>query len=392
MLFESEIVNAIRSVLPEARPIALHEPDFSNTLAKEYVSQCLDSGWVSASGHWLDRFEQELGKITGAKHVIAVTNGTVALRLALHMLDVSYGDEVLMPSLSFVATANAASHLGAIPHFIDIDQSTLGMDPIALTNRLKQIGERRNNSLWNKETGRKIKAILAVHIFGHPAKVDELKVISEEFGIPLLEDSAEALGSFRSQIHCGRFGKFGTLSFNGNKIITTGGGGAVLTENDELAQKTRHIATTAKLFHPWEFEHDAVGWNDRLPSLNAALGVSQLEVIHQQLQNKKELKNKYKDALKHIKGIEIVESPRDCLSNNWLVTLRFTNQSLHRAGEERLKVLKKSHEEGLLLRPVWRPLHELTMYSSNPNSDLSETKNQSMRLLNLPSSPQLLQR
>ena len=268
------ILNAIQKVCSGCREgtIALHEPDFRGTHAWDYVKQCLDTGWVSSSGSWVNRLEQQLCEITGASHAVAVCNGTVALRLALHLVGVGHGDEVLIPPLSFVATANAVAHLGAVPHFVDVEISSLGLCPIALAQRLEAIAEYRHGFVFNRETGRRIAAVVPVHVFGNPALVHKLRSVTDEWGLPLVEDAAEALASWRGETHCGLFGALGTLSFNGNKLITTGGGGALLTNDRELAKRAQYLSTTAKLPHPWDFEHDAIGWNDRLPNLNAALG------------------------------------------------------------------------------------------------------------------------
>ncbi len=392
MQFESSLLAAISSVLPPDRPIALHEPDFKNTAAQKYLKDCLDSGWVSTNGKWVNSFEEYLTQITQAKHVIAVTNGTVALRLALTINGVISNEEVMMPSLSFVATANACSHLGAIPHFIDIEKETLGIDPIALQERLDQIAEKKNDGVWNKQTGRRIAAIVVVHVFGHPAQTTKLRAIANSWGVPLLEDAAEALGSFRENIHCGRFGKAGILSFNGNKLITTGGGGALLTDDDELAKHARHISTTSKIPHQWNFYHDEIGWNDRLPNINAALGVAQLEVLSQRISAKRKLNKEYAYAIKEISNVDIILEPINCTSNYWLSTIKLTHQDPLQASELRLKLLKEAHLKGLLLRPVWQPLHQLPMYINAPHGDLFKTEDQASRLINLPSSPQLLKR
>ena len=266
-----------------SNPIPLHEPDFRNTQSWDYVKDCLDSGWVSSAGSWVSRFENDLCNITGSSHAVVVSNGTNALRVALHLVGVGAGDEVILPPLSFVATANAISHLGAVPHFVDVEQDSLGLCPVALAHRLDLITEQRSGFLFNK-TGRRIAAVLPVHVFGHPAQVDRLRDVAGAWGLPLVEDAAEALGSWRGNNHCGLFGSVGTLSFNGNKIITTGGGGALLTHDTALAKRAKHLSTTAKKSHPWSFDHDAVGWNDRLPNLNAALGVAQLDVLPKRLE------------------------------------------------------------------------------------------------------------
>ena len=388
------ILEAIQQVVGPSSPedpIALHEPDFRGTEAWAYVKDCLDTGWVSTAGHWVSRFEQELTSVTGAAHAVAVTNGTVALRLALHLVGVEPGDEVLLPPLSFVATANAVAHLGAVPHFVDVQPSTLAMDPSALAERLERVAERRDGQLLNRQTGRRLAAVLPVHVFGHPADGMALRQVADAWGLPLVEDAAEALGSWRGDTHCGLFGAVGTLSFNGNKLITTGGGGALLTNDADLAQRARHLSTTAKLPHLWEFEHDAVGWNDRLPNINAALGVAQLEDLERRLQAKHQLAERYGVAVRSMEGVELVTEPAGCRSNHWLVTLRFTAADPAEAERQRLQLLQSAHAAGLLLRPVWKPLHQLPMYAAVPRGALPVAEDQAQRLLNLPSSPQLLQ-
>ena len=349
------------------QPIALHEPDFRGTQAWAYVKDCLDSGWVSTAGSWVSRFEHQLCAIPGASHAVAVSNGTVALRLALHLVGVGPGQEVLLPPLSFVATANAVSHLGAVPHFVDV------------------------GCVLNRETGRCFAAVLPVHVFGHPAVVDQLRAVAEAWGLPLVEDAAEALGSRRNSTHCGLFGAVGTLSFNGNKLITTGGGGALLTNDAALAQRARHLSTTAKQPHPWSFYHDAVGWNDRLPNLNAALGVAQLENLDRRLEAKRQLAQRYAEAFSGLDCVELVAEPLGCRSNHWLVTLRITAEDPAIAEDHRLQLLESAHAAGLLLRPIWTPLHRLPMYRACPAGSLVVANNQTPRLLNLPSSPQLIE-
>ena len=388
------IFEAVRNVVgpssPE-QPIALHEPDFRGTQAWTYVKDCLDTGWVSTAGQWVSRFEKALASATGAAHAVAVTNGTVALRLALHVVGVKPGDEVLLPPLSFVATANAVAHLGAVPHFVDIETTTLAMDPSALAERLELVAVRRDGQLLNRQTGRRLAAVLPVHVFGHPADGMALRQVADAWGLPMVEDAAEALGSWRGDTHCGLSGAVGTLSFNGNKLITTGGGGALLTNDAELAQRARHLSTTAKLPHPWAFEHDAVGWNDRLPNLNAALGVAQLDDLERRLEVKSQLAERYRSVLTDLEGVELVDEPSGCRSNYWLVTLRFTAVDPAEAEHQRLQLLEMSHATGILLRPVWQLLYQLPMYEAMPRGDLSVAVDQAQRLLNLPSSPQLLQ-
>ena len=250
------------------------------------------------------------------------------------------------------------------------------------------MAERRGDSVFNRETGRRIAAVLPVHVFGHPAEVEKLRALTDTWGLPLVEDAAEALSSWRGETHCGLFGLVGTLSFNGNKLITTGGGGALLTNDSSLAKMARHLSTTAKQPHPWAFDHDAVAWNDRLPNLNAALGVAQLEDLDRRLEAKRQIAYRYSQAFADLEGIELVAEPTGCRSNHWLVSLRFTEEdpvALHR-----LQVLKRAHSTGLFLRPIWTPLHQLPMYKACPAGSLTVAENQAPRLLNLPSSPQLL--
>jgi len=388
------VLEAIQQVVgscEKTHPIVLHEPDFRGTNAWVYLKDCLDTGWVSTAGSWVNRFEQQLCTITGASHALAVSNGTVALRLALHLVGVGAGDEVLLPPLSFVATANAVAHLGAVPHFVDVEPNALGLCPAALAYRLEAIAERRNGRVVNRETGRCIAAVLPVHVFGHPAYVDQLRAVADAWGLPIVEDAAEALASWRQETHCGLFGSVGTLSFNGNKLITTGGGGALLTHDAALALRARHLSTTAKQPHPWAFDHDAVGWNDRLPNLNAALGVAQLEDLDRRLENKRLLAQLYREAFADLEGVELIAEPADCCSNYWLVSLRFTAEDPFIAQAERLQLLERAHAVGLFLRPIWSPLHQLPMYQASPAGSLTVAENEAMRLLNLPSSPQLLE-
>ena len=388
------VLEAIQQVVGSSskeHPIVLHEPDFSGTQAWAYVKDCLDTGWVSTAGSWVRRFEQDLCTTTSAEHAVAVSNGTVALRLALHLVGVGPGDEVLIPPLSFVATANAISHLGAIPHFVDVEPNALGLCPAALAARLEAIAEPRAGHLVNRETGRRIGAVMPVHVFGHPAEVDQLRAVADNWGLPMVEDAAEALASWRGETHCGLFGAVGTLSFNGNKLITTGGGGALLTNDASLAKRARHLSTTAKQPHPWEFDHDAVGWNDRLPNLNAALGVAQLEDLDRRLEAKRLLANRYADAFADLEGIELLAEPTGCRSNHWLVSLRFTADDPLIAQSARLQLLQRAHSVGMLLRPIWTPLNQLPMYEACPAGSLAVAENQAPRLLNLPSSPQLLE-
>ena len=393
-MHHKEIVKLIRSCLKSelhSKSIHLHEPDFSDSKAKNYVNECIEYGWVSSAGKWVERFEEKLSEITGAKYVIAVSNGTVALRLALYLLGVRNNDEVLIPPLTFVATANAVSHLGAKPHFIDIESQTLGMSPNSLEKRLDEIAIKKNGQIFNRETGNRIAAVLPVHTFGLPAKIKELRDICQNWKLPLIEDAAEALGSKVSidqdEKNCGCFGDIGILSFNGNKIITTGGGGALLTNNKDLAMKAKHLSTTAKLKHPWEFFHDQVGWNDRLPNINAALGYAQLECLEKKLKRKRILHSKYVKAFDSLQDYEILEETSGSKSNYWLVTLRLLSNE---SEDLKNKIISEAHKSNLFLRPAWIPLNKLPMYKHQPSDDLFVCEEQIKRLINLPSSPQIV--
>ena len=386
-----EAIQHVSGFSSTENPIGLHEPDFSGTSAWSYVKDCLDTGWVSTAGGWVSRFEQELCSITGAAYAVAVSNGTDALRLALHLVGVGPGDEVLLPPLSFVATANAVAHLGAVPHFVDVAPNNLGLCPVALAARLDAVAQFCDGRLVNRETGRRIAAVLPVHVFGHPAAVDQLLAVSHAWGLPMVEDAAEALASTIKGIHCGLFGAVGTLSFNGNKLITTGGGGALITNDADLAHRARHLSTTAKQPHAWTFDHDAVAWNDRMPNINAALGLAQLEDLDRRLAFKRQLAERYARAFACLEGVELVLEPTGCRSNYWLVSLRTTAEDLAIAQSQRLQLLESAHAVGLLLRPIWTPLHQLPMYRNCSTGPLAVAENQAPRLVNLPSSPQLLE-
>lgn len=395
--FSSKIIDSIENVINKKNyknNVPLHEPYFKDTNAWNYVKNCIDSGWVSSSGNWVNKFEEKICLFTGAKYSILINNGTSGLRLALHILGVKENEEVLIPPFSFVATANAISHLGAFPHFIDIEEGSLSMCPKALTKRLNQIAFKKGGKVFNRETGRRISALMPVHVFGVPANLSEILKISRSWDIPIVEDAAEALGSWfnfeRTKIHCGLGGDLGVISFNGNKLITTGGGGVIITNNSKLASKARHLSTTAKIPHPWEFDHDEIAWNDRLPNLNAALGLSQLEVLEDRLFLKRKLLNKYIESLDKIEQISFITPKDNSLSNNWLITiaLKFDNESINKI--ERDILLSEAHKKNIFLRPLWKPLHKLKMYKNCPKSTLPLAEEYEYKIINLPSSPQLI--
>ncbi len=367
-----------------AKPVALHEPIFDEE-DKKRVLACLQSGWVSSVGPEVDRFEAMLAEITGAKHVIATVNGTAALHLACLAAGVRPGDEVIVPPLSFVATANAVAHAGAVPHFVDIEQHRLGLCPQALAKRLEAIGERRDGALYNRETGRVIRAILVVHIFGIPAGMAALKQVADRFGLPIVEDAAEALGSREGGDHVGHMGLCGALSFNGNKIVTTGGGGAVLVDDEDLARDIRALATTAKAPHRFRYHHDRVAYNYRLPNLNAALGVAQLSRLPDYLQQKARLADAYATALADVAGVRIWDIPERVAPNHWLVAVDAECETL----EARDALIEQAHDAGYMLRPVWDLLHRLPMYKDTPRGGLDVAEMLESRILTLPSSAHL---
>lgn len=376
------VLSALQSVLsPGDRPVSLHEPNFSGN-EWAYVKECLDTGWVSSVGKFVDRFEEDLAAYTGIKRAVAVVNGTAALHICLLLAGVRPGDEVLMPALTFVATANAASYCGAVPHFIDSEEKTLGIDPRRLSDYLSEIAEQRPDGCYNQITGRRIKAIVPMHAFGHPVDLDPLCEVCKQFRVELIEDAAESLGSFYKGRHTGQWGRLSALSFNGNKTITTGGGGAILTNDEELGRLAKHMTTTAKIPHRWEFNHDMVGYNYRLPNINAALGCAQLELLPGFLAAKRVLAERYRHALSVVPGISFFPEPPGCQSNYWLNTLVLDEEY----ADQRDKVLAATNDAGIMTRPVWTLMNKLPMFAGCPRMDLPVAESLAQRLINIPSS------
>lgn len=378
-----DIISALRSVVGIER-VVLHEPSFKGN-EWAYVKECLDTTFVSSVGKFVDRFEKDLADYTGAAHAVAVVNGTAALHIALKLAGVHPGDEVLVPALTFVATANAVSHCGAVPHFVDSEERTLGMDPERLREYLGAITERQGEVCVNKATGRVIRALVPMHVFGHPCDLDGLMAVACDFNLALVEDAAESLGSYYHGKHPGTFGLLGTLSFNGNKTITTGGGGAILTNDPELARRAKHLTTTAKLPHPWEYRHSEVAYNYRMPNINAALGCAQLEQLPVFLDAKRKLFDAYQEAFREVDGAHLVAEPEGCSCNYWLQTLMLDEKCAH----QRDSILQATNEAGIMTRPVWVLMNELDPYRDCPRMDLSVAKSLSERLVNIPSSPGL---
>lgn len=380
-----KIASALRKALPDKdQTYVLHEPQFVGR-EWQYVKQCIDTTMVSSTGDYVLRFEKMLEKYTGAKKAVAVVNGTAGLHIALKLAGVRPGDEVLVPALTFVATANAVSYCGATPHFVDSEERTLGIDPDKLEAYLFEKMKLRSSSCINQQTGMAVRAMLPMHAFGHPVRLKEIGRIARRFKITLIEDAAESIGSFYQKKHTGTFGKMGVLSFNGNKTITTGGGGAILTNDPELALQAKHLTTTAKLAHPWEYHHDAIGYNYRLTNLNAALGCAQIESLPRFLADKKRLFFIYKKIFKDFTDLEVFAQPDGCQSNYWLQTIL-----LKKGREHHLEpILGRLHQEKILARPAWIPLHQLKPFHSCPRMNLEVVESLARRIINLPSSAYL---
>jgi perosamine synthetase len=332
-------------------------------------------------GSYVDRIESDLAAYTGARYAVATVNGTSALHAALVAAGVKPDDEVIVPALSFVATANAVTYCGAIPHFVDVETMTLGMDPDKLRHHLEKTLESVSSQWRNRTTGRRVSAIVPMHTFGHPCDIETIVEIGQKYEIAVIEDAAESLGSFRKGQHTGTFAEMGILSFNGNKIVTSGGGGAILTNDPQLAKRIKHLTTTAKIPHRWEYVHDQAGFNYRMPNLNAALACAQLEQLDSFIQIKRETAKRYQTALDGIDGVGIVREPKNCSSNYWLNAIRLddTTQLL------RDEVLAVTNDAKLMTRPCWTPLNRLPMYKNCPTSDLENSNVLFEQLINIPS-------
>ncbi len=378
-----QIVIAIREAVGPG-PLALHEPRFAGN-EWIYLKECLDSTYVSSVGKFVDRFEADLAAYTGAKHAVAVVNGTAALHVALLLAGVQPGDEVLIPALTFVATTTAVAYCGATPHFVDSEERTLGLDPQALREYLQGISEIRGGQCVNRNTGCVIRALVPMHTFGHPVDIDGALAVARDFHLMLVEDAAESLGSTVHGRHTGTFGMMGTLSFNGNKTITTGGGGAILTNDPEVARRAKHLTTTAKVPHRWEFVHDEIGYNYRMPNINAALGCAQLEQLPDFLAAKRRIFERYQAAFTAVPHARIIAEPEGCFSNYWLQTLLLDDS----VAGQRDAVLAATNDAGLMTRPTWTLMHRLAPYAKCPRMGLPVAESLERRLINLPSSAQL---
>jgi len=380
----NEIKQKIEIVIKEANFTPLHVPIFSGNETK-YVVNCINSNFVSSVGEYSNKFEKALSNFTGAKYAVLTVNGTAALHISLILVGVKERDEVLMPTMTFIATANAVSYIGAIPNFVDVDEKTLGIDANKLDDYLSDICIIKDGECYNKLTNRRIKAIVPMHTFGHPVDMDALNEVAKKYGIDVVEDAAESLGSFYKDKHTGNHSKVAAISFNGNKIITTGGGGCILTNDEWLAKKVKHITTTAKVPHAWEYEHNMIGYNYRMPALNAALGLAQLEKLPLFIEQKRNLVKKYQEVFKDIEEIEFFVEPEYAKSNYWLnaIILKENNKTL------RDEILKETNESGIMTRPVWKLMHHLEMFKNCPKMDLSVSESLENRIINIPSSAYL---
>ncbi|MEO1987385.1 MAG: LegC family aminotransferase [Martelella sp.] len=387
-LLEGVLERLGRVLGPADEFIPLHIPEFLGD-ERALVADCIDTGWVSSVGKYVEQFERDVAAACGTAYGVAVVNGTAALELAMKVVGVQPGDEVVMPALTFVATANAAHHLGAIPHFADSAEATLGLDPEALRAHLSRIGEARADGFYNRESGRRISCIVPMHVFGHPADMDGLAAVAIEFGLTIVEDAAESLGSSYNGHACGSLGRVGAVSFNGNKIVTTGGGGAIVTNDEELARRAKHLSTTAKVHHRWAFEHDEAGYNYRLPNLNAALGVAQMAQLNERVAKKRLLARRYIDGFAGFKGGTIFEEPAGAESNYWLNALLLTPGTTEEARDHLLDGLNAA---GYMARPVWKLMHHLPFLAAAPRAPLPVAEDLERRIINLPSSAMLADR
>lgn len=353
---------------------------------KKYLNECIDTTFVSSVGKFVDRFEEDTAQYTGAKRAVVCVSGTNALHMSLMLAGVQRDDEVLTQALTFIATCNALSYIGAHPVFIDVDRDTMGLSPVAVREWLAKNSEQKNGECYNKNTGRRVKACVPMHTFGHPVHLDELVEVLKEYHIEMVEDAAESIGSLYKGKHTGTFGKVGALSFNGNKTITTGGGGMMLFNDEELGAYAKHITTQAKIPHRWEFRHDHIGYNYRMPNINAALGCAQLEHIEEYVASKRETAKAYEEFFKDMAEIEFFVDTPDTRSNYWL------NVVILKDKEAQLNFLEYTNDNGVMTRPIWELMNRLSMFEKCENDGLKNTIWFADRVVNIPSSVNLNKR
>lgn len=377
-MFEHTI-NFIRELYSSQEFIPLSVPKFVGN-EKKYLNECIDTTFVSSVGKFVDKFEEMVADYTGAKKAVVCVNGTNALHMSLLLVGVERDDEVLTQALTFIATCNAISYIGAHPVFIDVDRNTMGLSPDAMKNWLAKNAEIRNDQCFNKNTGRRVKACVPMHTFGHPVRIDEIADVCAEYHIELVEDAAESIGSKYKGIHTGLFGKVGALSFNGNKTITTGGGGMLLFNDEELGTLAKHITTQAKVPHRWEFVHDHIGYNYRMPNINAALGCAQMEHLEEFVLNKRETAQKYKDFFASVENIEFFPEPENCRSNYWLNAVILKDHNAQQT------FLQETNDKGVMTRPIWELMNRLPMFENCEHDGLKNTVWFADRIVNIPSS------
>ena len=373
-----DIINFIKSIYNTSKFIPLHEPKFLGN-EKKYLNECIDSTFVSSAGKFVDDFEEKIAKYTGAKYAIATSSGTSALHISLILADVDKDSEVITQPLTFVATCNAISYCNSRPIFVDVEKDTMGLSPSALRSFLENNTTIKNKQCINNKTNKVIKACVPMHTYGHPCKIDKIKQICDEHYIFLIEDAAESVGSLYKNRHTGTFGKLGAMSFNGNKIITAGGGGCIVTNDTNLAEKAKHLTTTAKIPHKWDFNHDIIGYNYRMPNLNAALLVAQLEKLNDFIVNKRNLANEYEDFFKNF-NFDFFKEPEDSKSNYWLNSIILKNKNL------RDQFLEDTNSNGVMTRPIWILMSKLPMLKDAQCGDLKNSEWLQERIVNIPSS------
>jgi perosamine synthetase len=376
-MFE-DVVDFIRSIHKTDSFIPLHEPRFLGN-EKKYLNECIDSTFVSSVGKFVDKFEENIANYTGVKYAVATSNGTSALYISLLISGVERDDEVITQPLTFVATCNAINYCGAQPLFIDVDKDTMGLSPSALQIFLATNTTVTNNQCVNNATGKIIRACISMHTFGHPCRIDEIKSICDQYHLALIEDAAESVGTLYKEKHTGTFGQIGMMSFNGNKVITAGGGGCIVTNDAEMANRAKHLITTAKVPHKWNYSHDMVGYNYRMPNLNAALIVAQLEQLDGFLSNKRCLAESYKDFFANSE-IQFVAEPENSKSNYWLNAIILKNR------EQRDLFLETTNSQGIMTRPIWTLMHKLPMFKNAQCGELTNAEWLEQRVVNIPSS------
>ncbi len=347
---------------------------------KKYLNECIDTTFVSSVGKFVDRFEADMEKYTNSSRAVVCVSGTNALHMSLMLAGVERGDEVLTQALTFIATCNALSYIGAYPVFLDVDRDTMGLSPVAVKKWLSNNSEMKNGVCYNKRTGRRVKACVPMHTFGHPVHLDELIAVLKEYNIELVEDAAESIGSYYKGKHTGTFGRVGAISFNGNKTITTGGGGMMLFNDEELGAYAKHITTQAKIPHRWEFKHDHIGYNYRMPNINAALGCAQLEHIEEYVESKRETAKIYEDFFKNIPDVEFFTEPENCRSNYWLNVVILKNK------DSQQEFLQYTNDNGVMTRPIWELMTRLPMFEHCEHDELENTVWFADRVVNIPSS------